>query len=122
MSATPKAARYIATVVSTKMQKSCVVVVEKMFVYQLMIIIYRKWNSHIKKNIPERKRLIVHDENNEAVLGDKVLIEAVGRKLSSKKTFTIKEIVKKASLEKEFYSHLNDPIAVKVAEEVSSKL
>ena len=34
--------------------------------------------------------MIVHDENNEAVVGDKVIIEAVGRKLSSKKTFTIK--------------------------------
>ena len=30
MSAIPKATRYVATVVSTKMQKSCVVVVEKM--------------------------------------------------------------------------------------------
>ena len=66
--------------------------------------------------------MIVHDENNEAVVGDKVIIEAVGRKLSSKKTFTIKEIVQKGSLEKEFYKHLNDPIAMKVAEEVTAKL
>lgn len=81
----------------------------------------RKWNTHIKKNIAERKRLIVHDENDEAVVGDKVIIEAVGRKLSSKKTFEIKGFVKRASLEKEFYAHLNDPISTKVAEEVLSK-
>ncbi|KAK8830595.1 hypothetical protein WA577_004325 [Blastocystis sp. JDR] len=112
MSAIPKATRYVATVVSTKMQKSCVVVVEKMW----------KWNSHIKKNIATRKRMIVHDEKNEAVIGDKVLIEAVGRKLSAHKTFTIKEIVKRASLEKEFYEHLNSPIASQVAKEVASKL
>ena len=30
MSIVPKASRYVATVVSTKMQKSCVVVVQKM--------------------------------------------------------------------------------------------
>lgn len=38
--------------------------------------------------------MIVHDENNAAVIGDKVLIEAAGRRLSKKKTFVIKDIVK----------------------------
>lgn len=65
--------------------------------------------------------MIVHDENDEAVVGDKVIIEAVGRKLSAKKSFEIKGFVKKASLEKEFYAHLNDPVSMKVAEEVISK-
>ena len=51
--------------------------------------------------------MIVHDENNAAVIGDKVLIEAAGRRLSKKKTFVIKDIIKKSSFEKEFYDHLN---------------
>ncbi|KAK8793809.1 hypothetical protein WA171_002939 [Blastocystis sp. BT1] len=110
MSVVPKATRYLATVVSAKMQKSCVVVVEKM-----------KWNSHIKKNLPQRTRMIVHDENNAAVIGDKVLIEAAGRRLSKKKTFVIKDIVKKSSFEKEFYDHLNSPNAVKAVQNVLEK-
>ena len=69
-----------------------------------------------------RKRMIVHDANNDAAIGDRVLIEAVGRRISAHKTFTIREIVKRASLEKEFYNHLNNPIASQVAEEVASKL
>ncbi len=122
MSAIPKATRYIATVVSARMEKSCVVVVEKMWVPRLSGSRNRKWNSHIKKNMVVRKRMIVHDANNDAVIGDRVLIEAVGRRISAHKTFAIKEIVKRASLEKEFYNHLNSPIASQVAEEVASKL
>ena len=53
--------------------------------------------------------MIVHDENDEAVIGDKVIIEAVGRKIRNKKTFAIKEFVKRSSYEHEFYQHLNDP-------------
>lgn len=65
--------------------------------------------------------MIVHDENNSAVIGDKVLIEAAGRKISSKKTFVIKEIIKKSSYEKEFYDHLNSPNAVKAVQNVLEK-
>lgn len=122
MSVVPKATRYVATVVSAKMQKSCVVVVEKMFRLAIESSRCRKWNSHIKKNIPERTRMIVHDENNDAVIGDKVIIEAAGRRISSKKTFVIKEIIKKSSFEKEFYEHLNSPNAIHAAQNVMSKV
>ena len=50
--------------------------------------------------------MIVHNENDEARIGDRVLIESVGQKLSAHKTFTIKEIIKKMSLEDEFSRHL----------------
>lgn len=122
MSVAPKAARYVATVVSAKMQKSCVVVVQKMYVCRFEKFMHRKWNSHIKKNVAQRTRMIVHDEDNAAVIGDKVIIEAAGRKISSKKTFVIKEIIKKASFEKEFYEHLNSPNAIHAAEEVVAKM
>ena len=62
--------------------------------------------------------MIVHDENNAAVIGDKVLIEAAGRRLSKKKTFVIKDIVKKSSFEKEFYDHLNSQGCTKRPREV----
>lgn len=65
--------------------------------------------------------MIVHDENNTAVIGDKVLIEAAGRRLSKKKTFVIKEIIKQSSYEKEFYDHLNSPNAVKAVHNVMEK-
>ena len=65
--------------------------------------------------------MIVHDENNAAVIGDKVLIEAAGRRLSKKKTCVIKDIVKKSSFEKEFYDHLNSPNAVKAVQNVLEK-
>ena len=66
--------------------------------------------------------MIVHDENNDAVIGDKVIIEAAGRGISSKKTFVIKEIIKKSSFEKEFYEHLNSPNAIHAAQNVMSKV
>lgn len=80
-------------------------------------VIARKWNTHIKKNVAERTRMIVHDENDEAVIGDKVIIEAVGRKISNKKTFAIKEFVKRGSYEHEFYQHLNDPKGIEAVKE-----
>ena len=66
--------------------------------------------------------MIVHDEDNAAVIGDKVIIEAAGRKISSKKTFVIKEIIKKSSFENEFYEHLNSPNAIHAAENVIAKM
>ena len=66
--------------------------------------------------------MIVHDENNDAVIGDKVIIEAVGRKISSRKTFEIKGYVKRASRENEFYQHLNDPKGIEAVKEASKSL
>lgn len=63
--------------------------------------------------------MIVHDENDEAVIGDKVIIEAVGRKISNKKTFAIKEFVKRSSYEHEFYQHLNDPKGIEAVKELT---
>ena len=50
------------------------------------------------------------------------IIEAAGRKISSKKTFVIKEIIKKSSFENEFYEHLNSPNAIHAAENVIAKM
>ena len=44
---------------------------------------------------------------------------AVGRKISNKKTFAIKEFVKRSSYEHEFYQHLNDPKGIEAVKEAT---
>ncbi len=71
-------------VVSDKMDKSVVVLVEKFVKHGLY-----------KKYIKRHKKYMAHDETNQCVAGDEVKIVET-RPLSKLKYFRVKEIVKKA--------------------------
>ncbi len=75
---------YTGRVVSDKMDKSITVVVETMKVHKL----YGKRMKHSKK-------MIAHDENNQAKTGDIVRIQET-RKLSKSKHFRLVEVVEEA--------------------------
>lgn len=74
--------RLTGTVVSNKMQKTAVVQVEKTFRHPLY-----------GKVISEAKRYMAHDEQNEAELGDTVVI-VESRPISRHKRWVIQEIVR----------------------------
>lgn len=74
--------KQIGTVVSNKMQKTIIVVVEK-----------RSKHPFYSKTIVKRKRYVAHDEEQSCALGDTVLIEET-RPLSKTKRWTLKNIIK----------------------------
>jgi small subunit ribosomal protein S17 len=76
----------IGTVVSNKMQKTIVVEVTR-----------KKAHRLYRRVISIRKKFYVHDEKNEAHVGDVVRIEE-SRPLSRLKRWTLKEIVRKTAL------------------------
>jgi small subunit ribosomal protein S17 len=85
-SAPKRAQRKIKTgkVISNKMQKSLVVSVERQFKHAL-------YGKYIKKT----STFMVHDENNDAKEGDRVLIMET-RPLSKRKRWRLVEILEKA--------------------------
>ena len=74
-----------ATVVSTKMDKSIVVKIERKVKHPV-------YGKYIKRST----KLAVHDENNECNLGDIVTIQQC-RPISKNKSWTLVEIQNKAS-------------------------
>ena len=76
--------RLIGVVVSDKMDKTVVVMVERLVKHPL-------YGKYIKR----RKKYMAHDENNECQIGDKVLIEET-RPLSKRKRWRVREILEKA--------------------------
>jgi small subunit ribosomal protein S17 len=76
---------FIGNVTSDKMQKTIVVVVTDLVKHPL----YKKYIKKIKK-------YKVHDENNSAKIGDKVLF-AETRPLSKDKCWSLKKILEKVS-------------------------
>ena len=74
----------VGTVVSDKMDKTAIVVVERLVKHQL----YHKF-------IKRRSRFAVHDETNTCKMGDKVLITGT-RPLSRTKRWRVSKIVEKA--------------------------
>ena len=76
----------IGYVVSDKMQKTVVVRVDS-----------QVRHSVIGKTMRTSKRYKAHDENNEAKVGDKVLIEET-RPLSKDKRWRVKQILEKAAI------------------------
>ena len=74
----------VGIVVSDKMDKTIVVAIEQRVQHPLY-----------KKIVKRTKKFKVHDENNEAGIGDKVLI-AETRHLSNDKCWRLVEIIKKA--------------------------
>ena len=75
---------YRGTVVSDKMDKTITVVVET-----------KKTHPLFGKRVKYSKKFKAHDENNEAKIGDKVVIMET-RPLSATKRFRLVEIVEKA--------------------------
>ena len=76
--------QFIGTVVSDKMDKTVVVMVETLVKHPL----YEKY-------VRRRKKYMAHDENNECRIGDKVLIEET-RPLSRRKRWRVRQILEKA--------------------------
>jgi small subunit ribosomal protein S17 len=72
-------------VVSNKMQKTVVVVVE-------MPIRHRRYGKYIKR----RKRYVAHDAENECQVGDRVLL-AESRPLSRTKRWRVRSVVERAA-------------------------
>ena len=68
-------------VVSTKMDKTIVVVVESN---------YR--HPQYAKTLNKTKRYLAHDENNSAKLGDRVVLNQT-RPISKKKSWTLKSVL-----------------------------
>jgi small subunit ribosomal protein S17 len=76
----------IGIVVSNKMEKTAVVLVESRYAHPIY-----------KKTLKTSKRFLVHDELNECNLGDQVVISET-RPMSRNKRWMIKEILKKTLL------------------------
>jgi len=81
-----KRKQFIGTVVSDKMDKTVVVMVETLVKHPL-------YGKYIKK----RKKYMAHDENNECRVGDKVLIEET-RPLSRRKRWRVRQILEKGKV------------------------
>lgn len=77
--------RFVGRVVSTAMDKTCTVLVEK------VIPVPKNPNKVLHRT----KKYLIHDEHNLTVPGDIVSLEYYG-KISSKKSFILKEILKGA--------------------------
>ncbi len=75
---------YRGTVVSDKMDKTITVLVET-----------KKTHPLYGKRVKYSKKFMAHDENNEAKIGDKVLIMET-RPLSANKRFRLVKVVEKA--------------------------
>ena len=71
-------------VVSSAMQKSVVVAVDRLVAHPFY-----------KKTIRRTSKFMAHDENNECHVGDQVRIEEC-RPLSKRKRWLVKEIIRKA--------------------------
>jgi small subunit ribosomal protein S17 len=74
----------VGTVVSDKMDKTVIVIVERLVKHRLY-----------KKYIRRRSKFTAHDENNTSKIGDKVLI-IQSRPLSKTKRWRVSKIVEKA--------------------------
>jgi small subunit ribosomal protein S17 len=74
----------VGTVVSDKMDKTVVVLVERLVKHRLY-----------KKYIRRRAKFAAHDENNDSRIGDKVLI-IQSSPISKTKKWRVREIVEKA--------------------------
>ncbi len=71
----------IGTVVSNKMDKTIVIVMENRYSHPVYSKIMKK-----------TKRFMAHDEKNECQIGDRVIVEET-RPLSAKKRWTLKTIL-----------------------------
>ncbi len=80
----------------------------------------RKTHPILRKQFLDTKKFLVHDEKNEAVVGDKVsAIEC--RPISAKKHFKLEKIILKAKLSQESLSALKSDDVDKSSKSKSSK-
>lgn len=84
MSANAKKTRQ-GSVVSNKMEKSVVILVERMFPHKL-------YGKYIRRSV----RYMAHDAKNECQIGDLVLIEEC-RPLSRRKRWLVRSIIQRAA-------------------------
>ena len=75
----------VGTVVSNKMDKTVVVKVEN-------LVLHGMYQKYIKRT----NKFLAHCENNDANVGDKVVIEET-RPLSRRKRWNVKEVLERAS-------------------------
>ncbi|NPB09271.1 MAG: 30S ribosomal protein S17 [Thermodesulfobacteria bacterium] len=78
--------QFVGVVVSDKMDKTVVVMVERLVEHPLY-----------KKYIRRRKKFMAHDEENACRVGDKVLIEET-RPLSKHKRWRVRHILERAKV------------------------
>ena len=76
----------IGTVVSTKMDKTIVIIVEEKYAHPLY-----------GKTVKKTRRFMAHDEKNQCLLGDKVIISET-RPLSRKKRWALEQILTKTKI------------------------
>ena len=76
----------IGTVVSNKMEKTIVITVEDRYLHPIY-----------GKTLKKTQRFMAHDEKNQCLLGDKVIISET-RPLSRKKRWTLKQILTKTKI------------------------
>ncbi|CAN5377809.1 30S ribosomal protein S17 [soil metagenome] len=81
----PKAKTRTGKVTSNKMQKTCVVLIERQVKHPLY-----------KKYVRRSKSLYVHDEENKAGIGDTVEVAEMTRPLSKLKRWRLVRVVEKA--------------------------
>ncbi len=79
----------IGTVASNKADKSIVV-----------SVLTRKTHPLYKKQYSESKRFMVHDEKNEAEIGDKVAIVET-RPISARKRYTLQRVIERPAIRQE---------------------
>ncbi|MDK2973234.1 MAG: small subunit ribosomal protein [Candidatus Sumerlaeota bacterium] len=77
--------RHIGLVTSAKMDKTRVVLIQRLIQHPLY-----------KKYIRRDKKLYVHDEQNESGVGDRIEVEEVTRPLSKLKRYKLVRIVERA--------------------------
>ncbi len=82
----PNRKQFVGVVVSDKMDKTVVVMVERLVEHPLY-----------KKYIRRRKKFMAHDEENACRIGDKVLIEET-RPLSKHKRWRVRQILERAKV------------------------
>ncbi len=75
----------VGVVTSDKMQKTIVVLVQR-------LVLHPMYKKYVRKN----KRVKAHDEKNECHIGDKVLLVET-RPLSREKRWRVKEILERAA-------------------------
>ncbi|MBX3730729.1 MAG: 30S ribosomal protein S17 [Candidatus Sumerlaeia bacterium] len=80
-----KARRHVGLVTSDKMDKTRVVLIQRLVQHPLY-----------KKYVRRDKKLYVHDEKNESGAGDRIEVEEVTRPLSKLKRYRLVRIVERA--------------------------
>ncbi len=81
----PRAKTYIGTVVRDKMDKTIVVLTQRLVQHPVY-----------KKYVRRDKKLYAHDERNDAHVGDKVEVVEVTRPLSRLKRYRLRRVVERA--------------------------